>query len=59
MCGSIRSQSIGIRWRLDLDAPMASVMAIKSEVIGEWVEVKKVEVGRKLLKMILACLAVL
>jgi len=35
---------------------MASVMAIKSEVIGECVEGIRIEVGRKILRMVLVCL---
>ena len=34
---------------------MASVMAIKSEVIGECVEEIRIEVGRKILREALAC----
>jgi len=38
---------------------MASVMAIESEVIGECVEGIRIEVGRKILRIALVCLAVL
>ena len=34
---------------------MASVMAIGSEVIGECVEEIRIEVGRKILRMVLVC----
>ena len=43
---SIKSLMSGIRWRLDLNEPMASVMAIGSEVIGECVEEITLEVLR-------------
>ena len=42
---SIKSLTNGIRWRSDLDEPMASVMAIGSEVIGECVGEINVSVG--------------
>ena len=38
---------------------MASVMAKGSEVIGECVEAIRIEVGRKILRIVLVCLAVL
>ena len=50
---SIKSQRSGIRWRRDLDELMASAMAIGSEVIGGCVEGIRVEVGGKVLKMVL------
>jgi hypothetical protein len=39
----------------DLDEPMASVMAIGSEVIGECVEGIRVEVRREVLRVVLVC----
>ena len=38
---------------------MASVMAKGSEANGECVEAIRIEVGRNILRMVLACLAVL
>jgi hypothetical protein len=34
---------------------MVSVMTIKSEVFGECVEKIRIEVGRKILRIVLAC----
>ena len=56
---SIKSQRSGIRWRRDLDEPMAFVMAIESEVVGECVEGIRVEVRREVLKMVLVCPGIL
>ena len=52
---SIKSLTSGIRWGRDLDEPMAFVIAIGSEVIGECVEGIRVEVGGKVLRMVLVC----
>ena len=46
---SIKSQRNGIKWRRDLDEPMAFVMATGSEVIAECVEGIRIEVGREVL----------
>ena len=51
----VAPELIGIRWRRDLDEPMASVIAIGSEVIAECVEGIRVEVRAKVLKMVLVC----
>ena len=53
---SIKSLTNGIRWRRDLEDPMASVMATGSEVSSECIERIRVEVRAKVLKMVLVCL---
>mgnify|MGYP006280805071 CR=1 FL=1 len=51
---SIKSQRSGIRQQCDLEEPTASVMAIDREVVGEWVDGIKVEVGEKMNGLVLA-----
>ena len=38
---------MGSKHRRDLDEPVAHLMAIKSELIGEFVEGIRIEIGRK------------
>ena len=52
---SIKSLTSGIRRGRDLDEPMAFVIAIGSEVLGECVVAIRVELGRKVLRMALVC----
>ena len=56
---TIKSQRSGIKLRWDFARRMVSVMAIRSEGFGSYVEGLWIDVGLKILRLVLLCLAFL